>query len=96
MNLSSRKLEVRDLVKSYRAAGGRVQAVRGVSFSLHKGEILALIGPNGSGKTTTLQCISGLTLPDKGQILLDVFWGNDHQELRSIIRHDDATHRTSG
>lgn len=71
MNSSSRKLEVRDLVKSYRAAGGRVQAVRGVSFSLHKGEILALIGPNGSGKTTTLQCISGLTLPDKGQILID-------------------------
>ncbi len=60
-------LEVRDLVVAY----GAIQAVRGVSFSVEKGQIVSLIGSNGAGKTTTLRTISGLLRPVSGSILLD-------------------------
>ena len=49
-------LQVRDLVVAY----GAIQAVRGVSFDVEKGQIVSLIGSNGAGKTTTLRTISGL------------------------------------
>ncbi|WP_433295721.1 ABC transporter ATP-binding protein [Pseudonocardia sp. CA-142604] len=60
-------LEVRDLTVAY----GAIQAVRGVSFSLERGQIVSLIGSNGAGKTTTLRTISGLLRPESGEILLD-------------------------
>jgi branched-chain amino acid transport system ATP-binding protein len=60
-------LEVRDLVVAY----GAIQAVRGVSFSVEKGQIVSLIGSNGAGKTTTLRTISGLLRPVSGTITLD-------------------------
>jgi branched-chain amino acid transport system ATP-binding protein len=59
--------EVRDLTVAY----GAIQAVRGVSFSVGRGEIVSLIGSNGAGKTTTLRTISGLLRPVAGEILLD-------------------------
>jgi branched-chain amino acid transport system ATP-binding protein len=59
-------LEVRDLTVAY----GAIQAVRGVSFSLERGQIVSLIGSNGAGKTTTLRTISGLLRPESGQVLL--------------------------
>ena len=52
-------LQVRDLVVAY----GAIQAVRGVSFDVEKGQIVSLIGSNGAGKTTTLRTISGLLRP---------------------------------
>jgi ABC-2 type transport system ATP-binding protein len=58
------KVIVQDLHKHY----GDVQAARGVSFEIHDGEIFGLLGPNGSGKTTTLECIIGLREPDAGAI----------------------------
>jgi ABC-type branched-subunit amino acid transport system ATPase component len=60
-------LEVRGLRKAF---GGLV-AVDGVSFQLHSGEVTALIGPNGSGKTTILDVITGLLKPTGGDVLLD-------------------------
>jgi branched-chain amino acid transport system ATP-binding protein len=60
-------LEVRDLTVAY----GAIQAVRCVSFSVGRGEIVSLIGSNGAGKTTTLRTISGLLRPATGEILLD-------------------------
>jgi len=60
-------LEVRDLTVAY----GAIQAVRGVSFSVGRGQIVSLIGSNGAGKTTTLRTISGLLRPVSGEILLD-------------------------
>ena len=60
-------LEVRDLTVAY----GAIQAVRGVSFLVGRGEIVSLIGSNGAGKTTTLRTISGLLRPVSGEILLD-------------------------
>ncbi len=58
------KVVVQDLHKTY----GDVQAARGVSFEIDDGEIFGLLGPNGSGKTTTLECIIGLREPDTGAI----------------------------
>ena len=53
---------------------GGVQAVDGVSFELHKGEVLGLIGPNGAGKTTVFDAISGFVRPQRGRIS---FLGHD-------------------
>ena len=58
-------LEVYNLRTHY----GKVEAVKGVSFTIDEGEIVALIGSNGAGKTTILRTISGLTHPTSGQIM---------------------------
>ena len=50
---------------------GRIQALRGVSIKVDKGEIVALIGSNGAGKTTTLRTISGLMHPGSGTVTFD-------------------------
>ena len=57
-------LEVTDLHKAF----GGVQAIANVSFSLHKGEVLGVIGPNGSGKTTLVNLITGFVRPDTGLV----------------------------
>lgn len=54
-----------------RKAFGGLQAVDGLGFTLKRGEILGLIGPNGSGKTTALNLISGAIAPDSGEIALE-------------------------
>jgi len=58
------KVVVRDLRKRY----GDIEAARGVSFEIQDGEIFGLLGPNGSGKTTTVECVIGLRDPDAGEI----------------------------
>jgi branched-chain amino acid transport system ATP-binding protein len=60
-------LGVRDLHVSY----GNIAALKGISFEVHPGEIVTLIGSNGAGKSTTLRTISGLIKPAKGSIALD-------------------------
>jgi branched-chain amino acid transport system ATP-binding protein len=60
-------LELRDLHASY----GTIRALQGVSIRVDRGEIVALLGSNGAGKSTTLRAISGLVRPTAGQILLD-------------------------
>jgi len=60
-------IEARNLAKSF----GRVRALDGLSFSVKEGEILALLGPTGAGKTTTMRCLAGLEKPDSGEIVLD-------------------------
>jgi lipopolysaccharide export system ATP-binding protein len=60
-------LQVRSLRKSYR----RKLVIRDVSLRLHRGEVVALLGPNGSGKTTCFYAIAGLVSPDGGQVLID-------------------------
>lgn len=57
-------VEVRDLRKSY----GKVEAVRGVSFSIPEKTIFGLLGPNGAGKTSTIELIEGLRVPDGGTV----------------------------
>jgi len=57
-------LAVRDITKTF----GEVRAVDGVSFSVRKGTITGLLGRNGAGKTTTIRMITGIFMPDSGQI----------------------------
>lgn len=60
-------LEVRDLEVYY----GVIQAIKGVSFEVNKGEVIALIGANGAGKTTILHTITGLLSPKKGSVIYE-------------------------
>jgi simple sugar transport system ATP-binding protein len=57
-------LEARGIVKSF----GRVRALRGASFTVHPGEVVALIGDNGAGKSTLVKTLSGVHEPDDGEI----------------------------
>lgn len=60
-------VSARALVKSYDNA----PALRGVSFSARRGEIVAITGPSGSGKSTLLLCLAGILAPDAGQVWFD-------------------------
>jgi oligopeptide transport system ATP-binding protein len=83
-------LEVDNLAMEFRSRrgtrGGRVQAVRGVSFTVGKGEILGLVGETGSGKTTVGKCVVRLLNPSTGTVRFD---GQDitrvpHRSLRQL------------
>ena len=60
-------LEVKNIKKGF----GSTDVLKGVSFSLEKGQVLAIIGSSGSGKTTLLRCLNFLETPDAGEILVD-------------------------
>lgn len=60
-------LEIKDLQVYY----GVIQAIKGISFEVNKGEVIALIGANGAGKTTILHTITGLLSPKNGSILYE-------------------------
>ena len=60
-------LEVKDLEVYY----GMIQAIKGISFEVNQGEVIALIGANGAGKTTTLHTITGLLSPKKGSVMFE-------------------------
>ena len=68
-------LEVKDIVKSF----GKIQVLKGISFSLEKGQVLAIIGSSGSGKTTLLRCLNFLETADGGSITADgkVLWDSE-------------------
>lgn len=70
-----KKLEVKDLIISFRTQGGKVQAVRDISFDLYKGETLAIVGESGSGKSVTNRAIIGIlagnAIVEGGEIIYD-------------------------
>jgi branched-chain amino acid transport system ATP-binding protein len=58
-------------VENLKVRYGMIEAIKGISFEINDGEIVALIGANGAGKTTTMHAISGLLKPAEGTITLD-------------------------
>ena len=60
-------LEIKDLSVYY----GVIQALKGISFEVNEGEVIALIGANGAGKTTTLHTVSGLIAPKSGSVIFE-------------------------
>ena len=64
-------LKVENLCKVYGKGDNKVQAVKNVSFSVEKGEFVAIVGQSGSGKSTLLHMIGGVDKPSSGQILVD-------------------------
>ena len=75
-------LEVRDLEVYY----GVIQAIKGISFDVNQGEIVALIGANGAGKTTTMKIMAGLLKADAGEIYIDdIKLFEDYNRLKEVI-----------
>ena len=80
-------LKVQKLCKTYGTGAVKVDALKDVSFSLEKGEFVAVVGESGSGKSTLLNCIGALDVPTSGVITMD---GNNlftmKEEARTIFR----------
>lgn len=75
-------LRVENLTKIYGKGENEVRALDGVSFSVNKGEFIAVIGPSGSGKSTLLHILGGVDRPTSGRVLMDgkdVYAQNEEQ-----------------
>ena len=72
-------IEARDIKKCYRMGEIEVHALAGVSFSVERGEMLAVMGPSGSGKSTLMNILGCLDLPSDGEYILD---GENVSELK--------------
>ena len=75
-------LKVQKLCKTYGTGEVRVDALKNVSFSLEKGEFVAVVGESGSGKSTLLNCIGALDIPTSGVITID---GRFSEEEISVL-----------
>jgi len=76
-------IEAVDLHKTYHIGKIDVPALRGISFSVEKGEFVSVVGPSGSGKSTLFYLIGGLTKADSGKVLID---GVDFSSLSDAAR----------
>jgi len=64
-------IEISKLTKSFQMPGGMLSILKGVSFSIQKGEMLAIVGPSGAGKSTLLALLGGLDRPSSGTVLFE-------------------------
>jgi putative ABC transport system ATP-binding protein len=81
-------IEATNVVKTYNTGKVTVNALRGVNFSVERGDMVAIMGPSGCGKTTLLNCLSGLDTINDGRILIDgtdlaVLSDNDRTQYRA-------------
>ena len=76
----SSMLEVKDIYKSF----GENQVLKGVNFSVDKGDVIAVLGSSGSGKTTLLKCISFLEPADRGELTFDDF----HKDITKVTKKE--------
>ena len=86
-------IEVEDLTKAFGRGTRATAAVRGLSFRVNPGRITGFLGPNGSGKTTTLRCLLGLVAPTSGAAR---FAGMRYQDLPEPTRQVGAALETAG
>ncbi len=83
-------IEATDIHKTYDTGRVQVHALRGVSLTVPRGEMVAIMGPSGCGKTTLLNCLSGLDSIDSGQILIE---GVDINNLSDNRKTEYRAHR---
>lgn len=83
-------IECRDVIKTYDTGTSKIQALKGISFAVNRGEMVAVMGPSGCGKTTLLNCLSGLDKVDSGQIYLE---GQDLARMGDRKRTDYRARR---
>jgi len=83
MNWMGHFIEAVDLRKTYHVGKIEVPALRGITFSIQKGEFVSVVGPSGSGKSTLFYILGGLTQPDSGHVVID---GSDFAELSDAER----------
>lgn len=76
-------IEAVELRKTYRVGKIEVPALRGISFSVQKGEFVSVVGPSGSGKSTLFYLLGGLTQADSGHVVID---GDDFAKLSDAER----------
>lgn len=69
--MESKRIIVKDITKFYEDGRSKITALDNISFTLEKGEDMAIVGPSGSGKTTLLNIIGGLDKPSKGKVIID-------------------------
>ena len=84
-------LEANNIKKSF----GKTEVLKGISFSLNQGEVLAIIGSSGSGKTTLLRCLNFLEMPDEGTIMVRdkvLFDGTDKTTLNDEAIRQNRLH----
>ena len=75
-------LRVENLCKTYGKGKNEVKALDNISFSVNKGEFIAIIGPSGSGKSTLLHILGGVDKPTSGKVFMndqDIYVQNDEQ-----------------
>ncbi len=76
-----------DVAKTYRSGENEVHALRSVSLDVHAGDLIAVVGPSGNGKTTLLNCLSGIDSIDSGQVIID------GQDIHSLNDAERTAHR---
>lgn len=83
-------LEVKGIVKSF----GKTEVLKGIDFSMDKGEVLAIIGSSGSGKTTLLRCLNFLETPDEGSISVDgnILFSSDEPPYSDAMKREKRLH----
>ncbi|MBV8758335.1 MAG: ABC transporter ATP-binding protein [Deltaproteobacteria bacterium] len=89
MTANAPVIRLRDVTKSYGVGAAKTQVLRGVSFDVDRGELIALVGQSGSGKSTLLNIIGGLDQPDAGEVEVlgvDTLKANDKK--RAAIRNE--------
>lgn len=74
-------IEIKQAVKSF----DKVEAIRGLSLTIHDGEVFGLVGTNGAGKSTLLRMIAGIIRPDKGDVLSDGRMIYENEEIKKEI-----------
>ncbi|MGA9191829.1 MAG: ABC transporter ATP-binding protein [Anaerolineales bacterium] len=83
-------VEATDVFKTYQTGTVSVPALRGVSLSVQRKEVIAVMGPSGCGKTTLLNCLSGLDAVDTGEIVIE---GTELTEMSDYQRTDYRARR---